>query len=445
MRLGHTFCECAPHTGRSLPALTQAGTLVEIASRVKRLLLRTALYAGITAATLGLVDLVCMLFGFFPPIHDYGDPDVGWVGFSPTGEMHTDWCVQYATGDTISFIRNEDGIRTHVGVDALLTDQQALKIAVTGDSQTELCAPNAETHAGFLESSLNANGTRTVVLPYGAGRYSPLQDYLVFKARLKKFEPDALVLNLYTGNDFYDLLRVDDRPYFDASDAGYQIAEPTWYLYDDPRIVRRSRVLFALRSLAKQTGVRGLYLRLRVLHRSATEQGAGLRSVVAYMNDLRKSVEPTVGYPEAFSAQVLNQQLFFHHFPAAREESFRRVVALLELVRAENPGMLLVMSLIPSYQLAQQRPVDDALHRVLERLPITYEGGVREEQELYDAVRYLAEEHGWLVVDNLRGLREYDGSDRLYNDFDYHLLPVASEIIGRQQAAVILQAPRHPE
>jgi hypothetical protein len=62
---------------------------------------------------------------------------------------------------------------------------------------------------------------------------------------------------------------------------------------------------------------------------------------------------------------------------------------------------------------------------------------VREEQELYDAARSIVEESGWVFVDNLSALREYRGTARLYNNFDYHFEPVANEIIGRQEALAI--------
>ena len=110
----------------------------------------------------------------------------------------------------------------------------------------------------------------------------------------------------------------------------------------------------------------------------------------------------------------------------------------MELARRENPGMLLVMSPLPSYQLTGQRPVDEALLRTLDRLAVTYEEGVREEEDLYEQLRALAAEQGWLFVDNLAALRAYDGKRRLFNGFDYHLLPAASAIIGRAQAAVLV-------
>lgn len=404
---------------------------------IKRLLLRTAQYSGIVLLTLVVVDLACMALGLFPPTYEYGEPDVGWVSSAATGAVREDRCTEYSNGKTFKYTRNEDGVRSGIRVADLPARRDTYLIGVTGDSQTDLCAPNEETHPGVLERTLTTRGVRAGVLAYGAGRYSPVQDYVVFKKVLLKYGPRAFVLNFYTGNDFNDILRVDDRPHFVRTDSGYAIAPPVWYRYDTPGVRRRSRVLFAIRSVAKRAGLLGLLQRVRVLRASAAEQGKGLGTVLAYMNDLRRSEEPTVGYPGAFSAQMLNQQLFFHRFPASRLEAIRRVRALLELVRRENPDLVLLLSPLPSYQLAQQQPVDSALLRTLARLPLTFEGGVREERALYDTLRVLAAETGWLFADNLTRLQAYQGAERLYNDFDYHLLPIASALIGRTQAEAL--------
>ncbi len=405
-----------------------------------------ATVVGITGATFIVADLVCNLMGLFPPRYEYGDPDVGWLATNQAASVHDDRCLD-PSEKWVRYARNEDGIRTQLSVARVLADRGSFKIGVTGDSQTDLCAKNSEVHSGILEGALNAGGVRAIVLPYGVGRYSPLQDYLAYKKLLKKYAPQALVLNFYTGNDFYDLLRVDDRPHFVESHGRYQVAGPVWYRYEDPRVRPRSRVRFLLHSLAEATGVRNAIVHLQFLYQMAVEQRAGVRAVVGYFGDLRQSVEPSIGYQEAFTAQFLNQQIFFYRFPGAREESIRRVRALLELARRENPNTVLILSALPSYELIQQRPVDAALSRTLERLPVTYESGVREEHQLYDTLRQIAGEEGWLFVDNLTALRGYRGSERLYNNFDYHLLPTASTIIGNAQAAVILRylrAPRTP-
>lgn len=406
--------------------------------------LRTALtYAAIVGISLVALDVVCIAFGFFPPRPVYGDPELGWRPAPATGRMALGRCMDVSTGQTIDYERNEDGVRTGLSRNLIQPDTTSIKIAVVGDSHTDLCAPNALMHSGVLESELRAQGIPAAVLSYGAGKYSPIQDYLAFTRVLRPYGPRVLIMNLYTGNDFYDILRVDDRPHFVAADTGYRLAPPVWYSRDDPAVRYRSRVLFAIRAVAENIGVRRLYLRVMELRRVAAQQGAGLTAVAAYMQDLYNAREPMVGYPDAFTSQMLNQQLFFHHFPASQAESIRRTRALMALIRAENPGLILVMSPLPSYQLAGEQPVDSVFLRTLQRIPIGYQDGVSQEQQLYDQLRVLAAEQGWLFVDNLAALKAYRGSERLYNTFDYHLLPPASALIGRAQAAVLRDTLRH--
>lgn len=407
--------------------------------RAKRFLKALLVYSAIIAGTLLVLDGVLILTGLFPPTLNPGDPDLGWRSGAATGRFETNKCTEFATGEVVSYQRNEDGVRTSLSRSARDSGSSRVRIAISGDSQTDLCAPNPETHAGALESELALQGIPAVALSYGAGRYSPLQYYLAFRKILRPYRPTAFVMNVYTGNDFYDILRVDDRPHFVPSGGGYAIAPPVWFLYDDPQAVHRSRVLHALRTLSDKAGIRGLYLRTQELRHLAAAQGKGFGTVVGYLRDLWRARDKSVGYPEAFTAQMLNQQLFFHRFPASREEGFRRLRALMVLVREENPGVLLVMSPLPSYELAGQQPVDSALLRTLERLPISYREGVQQERELYESLRSLAAEQRWLFVDNLSALQAYQGSERLYNEFDYHLLPVASALIGRAQAAVLLE------
>lgn len=408
--------------------------------RLKRFLKGAVIYAAIIVITLGVIDLILIATGMFPPRWVPGHPTLGWVSAFPTGEMREYGCLEYSTDSSYRFMRNEDAMRTGISAAQLRSDTTGFRIAVGGDSQTDLCAPNERVHFGFLESDLRARGVPAVVFAYGAGKYSPLQAYLAVKPTLSAYHADAVVLNIYTGNDVYDMLRLDDRPYFVREGSGYRIAEPIWYQEHPPGRRYRSRVLFAIRTLAQRTGIKNVSVRLRYLRDVASEQGQGLGTVISYMNDLRRSATREVGYPAAFSAQMLNQQLFFHHFPGSREESLRRVRALLEMVRRDNPGLVLVLSALPSYQLVQQQPVDSALLHVIAQLPLTYEGGVREEQGLYDTLRAMASETGWTFVDNLTPLRAYAGSGRLYNNFDYHLLPNASAIVGRAQADAVAAA-----
>jgi hypothetical protein len=408
-----------------------------------RQVLRSALlYAAIISTTLLVLDVICIAFGLFPPTANYGDPDLGWRSAGATGQMAIGKCTDFTTGHIITYQRNEDGVRTSLSRRQIEADSSDVIIGATGDSQTDLCAPNSQLHSGFLESDLDAQGVHATVLTYGAGRYSPLQGYLAFKKILRPYHPRVLVLNVYTGNDFYDMLRADDRPHFVPDGDGYQIASPLWYSLDDPAVQRRSRVLFAFRLMGDKLGVRSTISRFLELRRLGAQENGGTFAVIAYMMDLWRAREPSVGYSDAFTAQMLNQQLFFHRFPGAEKESVRRIRALMTLIRIENPGMLLVMSPIPSYELVGEQPVDTSLLRTLNRLPVTYDEGVSQEASLYERLSELAREQGWIFVDNLASLRSYQGRERLYNNFDYHLLPPASALIGHAQAAAILDSVR---
>lgn len=405
--------------------------------QVKKIARGASIYGVITVFTLVLLDGVLVLTGLFEPPSNYGHPAVGWVSVTPTGEMETFPCFDAGSGVTVPIDRNERGYRTSVSVVDLAAENDWFEIAVSGDSHTDQCMTNEEMHFGVMADELTALGTESVVFSYGAGRYSPLQEYLAVREGVEDFAPDALVINLYTGNDFYDILRVDDRPHFVRVGEGYEVAPPVWYEYDEPGTRKRSRVLFAAGTVADRLGLATIWTRLRYLGATAREQGSGPGSVVSYILDLRKATDSNAGYSAAFAAQILNQQLFFYRFPGSDVESLRRLRALMDMIREEHPGVLLVMSPIPSYQLVQGTPVDQAFLDVLDKLPVTYEDGVRTEQQLFDRLKAEAEAAGWLFVDNLSPLQAYQGPERLYNDFDYHVTLKANEIIGRNEAVAI--------
>ncbi len=409
-------------------------------SRLKRLANGFLMYGAIIVGTLTLLDLALIASGQFPPPTRPGHPELGWIPAPATGSMVDDTCWDLASERTVTIGRNEDGLRTHYSRAQLDRDTTLFKVAVSGDSHTELCAPNDSTHFGVTEHALDEAGVPAAVFAYGAGKYSVLQAYLAVRPAMWRHDADAFVLNFYSGNDFYDMLRVDDRPHLAASADGYELAPPIWYQEDPPDLKRRSRVLYALRMVGDVTGIGRAWVRIRYLNDVAAAQGEGVGQVVGYMNDLRRARVPEVEYPEAFVAQMLNQQLFFHRFPAAVEDSRQRVKYLMEMIRRENPDRLLLMSPIPSYQLVYRDDVPAIFMDMLQRLPITNESGIAEEESFYRFLEQMAAETGWLFVDNLATLRAAHEKSELYNHADYHLQPVASEVIGQDQARVILQS-----
>lgn len=415
---------------------------MSIRARLKSLAVNLALFSVVTVISLVILDLALIATGLLPPSHEPGDPDVGWYAAPMTDSMTSTDCREMDSRARYSVRRNEDGVRSDSSRNVLRGRGAALEVVVSGDSHTDLCAPNAATHFGVTQSTLDSLGRTSIVYARGSGKYSPLQAYLAIKPLISEYGSDVFVLNLYTGNDFYDMLRIDDRPHYVGKAGSYRVAPPVWYTYDPPGEPPRSRVLFALRKLADATGLRRVALRVSYLRDVAAQQQVGTGVLIDYMRDLQRSADGSLGYPQAFTAQMLNQQLFFHHFPGSREESLARVAALLKEIRAAHPDLLLVLSPIPSYQAVIPPGADSGMNTVLQRLPITYAGGRAEEEALYAALAPMAAEAGWIFVDNLTSLRAVEQPHQLYNHFDYHIEPPASARIGAAQAVAIDSAYR---
>jgi hypothetical protein len=322
----------------------------------------------------------------------------------------------------------------------------AFTIAMVGDSHSELTLRDPlDSHEFVLEDILRAAGLPATMISAGRGRYSPLQEYLLFKSELKsQYRPRLLLMNFYSGNDFYDMLRPDDRPHLarDASDS-IVMREPVWITFVDPETrswVQRSRLLWGVDEASSRLGYPRIISRLRMLGAAATRPEHSWGKTVQYLGDLRRSQEPRLGYPAAFAAQMLNQALFFHHFPESTEESVAFIRHLLQDVRKENPDLLLVLSPIPSAALVNAIPKDvrPLWLDTLKRTGLTEQFVVQLEDDLVNRLVSLSAESGWLFVDLRECLRPISASGELYNSVDFHINAAASKRIGRCQAEALL-------
>src|SRR5262245_22477675 len=136
-------------------------------SNALRFLKHLLVNGAIVVVTLVVIDAICMTSGLFPPVMNYGDPNLGWLSGQPTGRMAIGKCTEFSTGETKIFQRNEDGVRTSLSRAAVLADTLRLRIGVSGDSQTDLCATNDQLPGGVLETELNAHRHPSTVITYG--------------------------------------------------------------------------------------------------------------------------------------------------------------------------------------------------------------------------------------------------------------------------------------
>ena len=156
-----------------------------------------------------------------------------------------------------------------------------------------------------------------------------------------------------------------------------------------------------------------------------------------YLKDIQGSMADGLGYPAAYSAQILNQALFFHHFPRARAESLRRTRYLLRRIRAEQRGRELLFSPIPSYVLVGDVSADSAFGGVMQRMPFSVTELRSMELALVREAEQMAREEGWLIADNVETMQRGHAPAELFNRFDYHVNGTASAIIGRLEAEAL--------
>ena len=84
------------------------------------------------------------------------------------------------------------------------------RIVVLGDSYTiGYEVPSEATYASVLESSLRARGYPAEVLNAGVSGYSNAEEYLYLERELLKYQPDAVVMGFYGGNDLVDNVRTN--------------------------------------------------------------------------------------------------------------------------------------------------------------------------------------------------------------------------------------------
>jgi hypothetical protein len=407
-------------------------------------LLALGTLVGITVLAAG--DLVCALSGICAPSYTYGDSDVGAIDPVGTGVPYTyqtpHW--RFARSDTGSIRVNERGFRTDRSIAEIKSAPMSLPIAVTGDSHTDLPYGHGYDHPFVLERELRQAGIRGAeVFGLGRGTYSPLQAYLFVKKVSADLNPRVIILNLYSGNDFFDLMRIDDRPYFEPKgDGTYAIHPPVWYRLSDPTLrgswTEQSRLLYLVRSFGRETGIADAIHRFSYLVDLAHANGYGFSHALAYLFALNASKGENLVFPRAYPSQILNQYLFFQYFPRTKAESLRRLEYLLGMIRRQNPGVSLILSPIPSAALAGSLDSDSSFQGKLREMGISSEDVIEQESALLDSSRAIAKRQEWRFIDNVSALQKAEPRSALYLSEDLHLSPNGSLVVGSNEAQALL-------
>ena len=129
---------------------------------------------------------------------------------------------------TIVVRRNECGFREDVETPITKPDG-VFRILVLGDSHTDGVCFNDECYANRLETALNSAelGRRFEVINAGQVTFSPYQEWWLYEKVGRGFAPDLVIVGMYAGNDYWDLMQRGDRVHLQPHGDGFEHRGPT--------------------------------------------------------------------------------------------------------------------------------------------------------------------------------------------------------------------------
>jgi hypothetical protein len=271
------------------------------------------------------------------------------------------------------------------------------RTAVLGDSFIA-GASNAEDNIpSVLECILNRERPKAPVevLDVGAGRYSPYQCFIRMQRDVLRLKPKHIIVAEYVGNDFLDMIRQDDRPYLvEKQDGTFEAHPPRFVTYDDPSLqpglLDRSRLFAVLQGLAGPT-IRYQFSRVKIMSDNLSEYGYGPGAIAKYLMEVAKLDRVAHG----MMLQILNQQVWFDHFPETLQLSLRINRHVIQLFRdmCQQRGIRLTYTVIPSKDMIEPELMKDVFARL------------QQKDALWTPAKTAAFDN-WLTDETMRACRE---------------------------------------
>jgi hypothetical protein len=382
---------------------------------------------------LGIAEIGLRIAGVAATGPQYGDPV---LGFGPARNAYsTFYFAEY--GGMLTMKTNSLGFFEDADT-APVKAPGTYRVAVVGDSQTAGECANSESYPNVLERMLNGSrNTESVeLINAGAGRYSPYQYLVKTKTKILPLKPDHLIVGIYAGNDFMDLLRPDDRPYLVIKpDGGIEHHRPDFSILDDPdqppSLFASSRVVSFMRPILGPTVLYQIQRAKMLVHDASGHENSYL-DVAKYMLEVKQLTDISLG----FMTQSLLQQVWFQHFPKTLPSAFllnKYVMKQFRELCAAN-GIRLTYVIIPTKLEIEPEQFADVLDKIarhnksmtIEKLQ-AFEAGLRAE-----TVR-SCNELGIEVVDLQGELSTRRAGRRFYNPQEMHLT-----VAGNRAVALIL-------
>lgn len=345
-------------------------------------------------------------------------------------EVKTD---EHAAG-TIVVRRNDCGFREDTSTPIVKPDG-VFRILVLGDSHTDGVCFNAESYANRLEAALNVAelGLQFDVINAGQVTFSPYQEWWLYEKVGRRFSPDLVVVGMYAGNDYWDLMQRRDRVHLEPYGDGFQHREPT-ILSASSGDAPSAAMLDAEPSF-------GLNLKNFLRDHCSTYHAiASVDSLRAVFGnpprysplELRiQKLEPSA---HAAYWQSLGQAAYFAAAPAdlaVADAAWRCTVKLFQS-SADRDGVEVLFMVIPSLQEVDAEADSNGIASAIGTLQLTQEQALLSSRVRAMAVNVVREE-GHQVIDLFDELvvsRKTQPKLRLFYRFDHHLAPDGQSVVA---------------
>lgn len=313
------------------------------------------------------------------------------------------------------------------------------RVAVVGDSQTVGSCMARESYPNVLEDLLNqrAGAQKFEVLNAGVGRCSPYQYYVRAKDTVIGLKPDHILVALYVGNDFLDLVRQDDRPYLTRDRSGVFTAHPPRFLvYDDPArtpsLLERSRV-YQFGKAALGPTILYQISRFKLLTVNLANTNHGWSDLVRYALYVKKLDSVARGV----MLQSLHQYVWFSRFPETLPDSLainREVMKRFhELCRRQ--GIRLTYVIVPTKLSIEPEDLQQTFTALAAVDPSLRESRVAGfEDSLIEKTLADAASLGVDTIDLRSALRSRRAGRRLYYPQDLHLNVTGNRVVAEALA-----------
>jgi lysophospholipase L1-like esterase len=296
-----------------------------------------------------------------------------------------------------------------------------LRVLVLGDSQIEGYVDNDEHYPHLLEERLRSpGGGRVEVLNAAVGGYGPLQYYLWYRAAGERLEPDLVVVHLYVGNDFWDVMnRTTEELPSAALDA-----------HGDPRLAPLWPADYAQHWTRKWLRDHSRLFDLARLSLAAIERWRA----------------PPVDAERALRLSAECHGCLSQHFlqiaqgsPDLLARARADSLTLLALMRrqVEGRGARFVVVLVPTKAQVEPQDARAEAERAAAVLQLGDEQR-RSNDRLYRVALAAAGEAGIPVIDSWPALAAGAAAERLYYRRDWHLNPAGHRVLAESVAAALV-------